>query len=76
MLLKIKLAAVFLGGLALAVMYALLQKSEKERAEMREKIKDKSHAIQMKASLANLEGVVDEHEAMTKPIDDKKDDGF
>jgi len=76
MWLKFKLGAVFLGGLALAVMYALLQKSEKERAEMREKVQAKSHQIQIKASIANLEGAIDEHEAMVKPIDDKKDDGF
>lgn len=76
MLLKIKLAAVFIGGLALTIMYALLQRSEKQRAELREKIKSKAQDIQIKAGEANLEGAIDEHEAMVKPIDSKKDDGF
>lgn len=73
---KIKLIAGFLGGLALLAMYALLQRSEKQRAELREKVKDKAHAIQQKAAKANLDGAIDEHEAMTRPIDSKKDDGF
>ena len=71
---KIKLFAVAAAGIAIAVLYAMLQVSERKREEFKGKVERKSAAIREKAHNANLKGAIDEHEIDTKPVDDIKDE--
>lgn len=71
---KIKLFAVAAAGMAIAVLYAMLQVSERKRVEFKGKVEKKSAEIRDKAHKANLEGAVDEHELAAKPAKDIKDE--
>ena len=71
---QIKLFAVAAVGILVAVLYAMLQVSERKREEFKGKVERKSADIREKAHKANLKGAVDEHEIDTKPIDKVKDE--
>jgi hypothetical protein len=71
---KIKLAGIFLLGLGMTILYALLQKSEADKARLKEKVATKSAEIQSKAAQANIKGEADEHETRVKPVKDIKDE--
>ena len=61
-------------GLALAVLYGLLQASRLGRAKDREKVQKKSTEIREKAHKALNQGLQDEHEAMNRPADKIEDE--
>ena len=75
-LMNIKLIGVVVAGAVMALLYALLQKSEKEKAEIITKVQTKKNDIQIKAAKAAIKGAAKEQAAVVKPVDTKNRDHF
>jgi len=73
---NIKLGAVAAAGIVMAVLYALLQKSEREKQAIQTKVQTKSTAIKIKAAKKLSDGLQKEAEVMQKPVDTTKRDHF
>jgi len=73
---NIKLGAVAVAGIVMAVLYALLQKSEKEKQEVKTKVQTKSNDIKIKAAKKLSDGLQKEAAAVQEPVDTVNRDHF
>jgi len=73
---NIKLGAVAVAGIVMAVLYALLQKSEREKQAIQTKVQTKSTEIKIKAAKKLSDGLQKEAAVMQEPVDTTKRDHF